>query len=339
MISRRARNRDEHRRRPEGGQFGDGHRPRPRDDEIRGAIERVHVRHEVQNHGPRTLGRIGGADPVDLRGPRHMDDLQARGRPVEGLDDALIQRFGSLAAADDRQGRTRLVQSKAAERLAAREAPELAPDRASGHQGLPAAPRERRASLGPLHVEAGGARGEETVGLAGPDVLLEEDVGNAQRPGGDGGRHRAVAADTDQDIGLELADSTRGSQDGPGQGTEESGEPPPAGRFQGLEGDVLPGQLGGVERPGGAEPVDPGAFGVLDEGYTGEDMATGAAPGEQDTASPSGHVPLSVALAMFTSIPTPASVNITEDPPALTNGSGMPLVGMAAVTTATFIAA
>jgi hypothetical protein len=44
-------------------------------------------------------------------------------------------------------------------------------------------------------------------------------------------------------------------------------------------------------------------------------------------------------LATLTSMPTPASVNSTEDPPALTNGSGMPLVGMAAVTTATFIAA
>jgi len=42
---------------------------------------------------------------------------------------------------------------------------------------------------------------------------------------------------------------------------------------------------------------------------------------------------------MFTSMPTPASVNSTDDPPALTNGSGMPLVGIAAVTTATFIAA
>jgi hypothetical protein len=42
---------------------------------------------------------------------------------------------------------------------------------------------------------------------------------------------------------------------------------------------------------------------------------------------------------MLTSIPTPARVNRTDDPPALKNGSGMPLVGMAAVTTATFIAA
>jgi len=42
---------------------------------------------------------------------------------------------------------------------------------------------------------------------------------------------------------------------------------------------------------------------------------------------------------MPTSIPTPASVKSTEDPPALTNGRGIPLVGTAFVTTATLMAA
>ena len=85
--------------------------------------------------------------------------------------------------------------------------------------------------------------------------------------------------------------------------------------------------------------MDRGVGGVLGEGYAGEDVAAGAATGEQDANSPSGHVPLSDALATLTSMPTPARVNSAEEPPALTNGSGMPLVGMAAVTTATFIAA
>jgi len=85
--------------------------------------------------------------------------------------------------------------------------------------------------------------------------------------------------------------------------------------------------------------VDGGAGRVLREGYAGEDVTAGAATGKQDAGSPSRHAPLSDALAMLTSMPTPARVNSTEDPPALTNGSGMPLVGMAAVTTATFIAA
>jgi hypothetical protein len=38
-------------------------------------------------------------------------------------------------------------------------------------------------------------------------------------------------------------------------------------------------------------------------------------------------------------IPTPAVVKRSDEPPALTKGSGMPLVGTAAVTTATFTAA
>jgi hypothetical protein len=42
---------------------------------------------------------------------------------------------------------------------------------------------------------------------------------------------------------------------------------------------------------------------------------------------------------MLTRMPTPAIVKTTEDPPALRNGSGIPLVGTAAVTTARFIAA
>lgn len=42
---------------------------------------------------------------------------------------------------------------------------------------------------------------------------------------------------------------------------------------------------------------------------------------------------------MFTRIPMPTIVKRTEEPPALTKGSGIPLVGIEAVTTATFIAA
>jgi hypothetical protein len=78
---------------------------------------------------------------------------------------------------------------------------------------------------------------------------------------------------------------------------------------------------------------------MLNEGDAGEDMAPGAAPGEEDTSSPSRHGPLSEAFETLTSIPTPTIVKRSDEPPALTKGSGMPLVGMAAVTTATFIAA
>ena len=77
----------------------------------------------------------------------------------------------------------------------------------------------------------------------------------------------------------------------------------------------------------------------LGEGYAGEDVTTGAAAGEQDAEPRSWHSPLSVAFAMFTRIPTPTIVKRTEEPPALTKGSGIPFVGIEAVTTATFIAA
>src|SRR5205823_205234 len=120
-------------------------------------------------------------------------------------------------------------------------------------------------------------------------------------------------------------------EDRAGHGPEEAREAAPARRFERLERDVCEGELLGVEGAGRAEPVGL-TFGSLREGYAGEDVATGAPTGKQDAPSPSGHVPLSDALAMLTSMPTPASVKSTEDPPALTNGSGMPLVGMAAVT-------
>ena len=313
---------DEDRGAPDHRELGDGRRARPRYHQRR-------VRHadrQVLEERPRLRGNrdtaIGGADALDVLGPRLLDDAEPRPQRAPERRDGLGYHVGqyprALAAADHQYRDALAVRPRL--RVGS------AGERGDGVAYRVAGPDQLRDVLGahPLDLgESGGDGGhpgcQRGVGPAENGVLLVDHAGRAGPDRGEHGRQGGIAAEPDGGRRMEPRDqparlqpaiaerghAARGASDAAAQMARRDAVDPGPGPVAETGAAAI-----GDHRHGIAAAVE-----LAGERRGREHVPAGAARGEDDGAGAHDRSSPMRRLVSASSSPMASATAISDDPP------------------------